>query len=189
MILDGRAIAEDLYVELAERRKSIVSDVKLGIVVVGDNPVIASFVRIKERAATRLGVTMVRIDLPADASQEVIIGSIQDVAMRSDGVIAQLPFPKGVDVDAVLSAVPVEKDVDALNPTISENKRLVHAPAALAVVGSLSARWPTCRPSRRGAKSSTPAPISFPSAPSSTRWRQDAWRFPALPPRSSSMPS
>jgi len=134
MILDGRAIAEDLYVELAERRKSIVSDVKLGIVVVGDNPVIASFVRIKERAATRLGVTMVRIDLPADASQEVIIGSIQDVAMRSDGVIAQLPFPKGVDVDAVLSAVPVEKDVDALNPTISENKRLVHAPVALAVV-------------------------------------------------------
>src|SRR3989344_1615793 len=134
MILDGRAIAEDLYVELAERRRSIVSDVKLGIVVVGENPVIASFVRIKERAATRLGVTMVRIDLPADASQEVIIGSIQDVAMRSDGVIAQLPFPKGVDVDAVLSAVPVEKDVDALNPTISENKRLVHAPVALAVV-------------------------------------------------------
>ena len=134
MILDGRAIAEDVYVELAERRKNTVSDVKLGIVVVGENPVIASFVRIKERAATRLGVTIERINLPADASQEVIIGSIQDIAMRSDGVIAQLPFPKGIDVDAVLAAVPVEKDVDALNPTIPEDKRPVHAPVALAIV-------------------------------------------------------
>jgi len=133
MIIDGKKIAADIYAELVPKFTALGRSVRLGIVVVGENPVISSFVRIKERAAKRLGVMMVRIDLPADASQEVIIESIQDVAARSDGVIAQLPLPEGIDVNAVLSAVPADKDVDALNPTISENKRFVHAPVALAV--------------------------------------------------------
>src|SRR3989344_7334284 len=134
MIIDGKAVANDLYTELAEERKKITGDIKLGIVVVGENPVIASFVRIKERGAERLNVEMVRVDLPEDASQDVIIGAVRDVATRSHGVIAQLPLPKAVDTNAVLSAIPPEKDVDALNPTIAEENRLVHAPVALAVV-------------------------------------------------------
>lgn len=134
MILDGKAIAEDLYKELAEERKKIAKKVKLGIVVVGDNPVINSFVRRKEHAAARLDVEMVRIDLPEDSSEDAVIGAVQDISLRSDGVIAQLPLPKHIKTDAVLSAVPKEKDVDALNPAISEEKRPVHAPVALAVV-------------------------------------------------------
>ncbi|RJR13296.1 bifunctional 5,10-methylenetetrahydrofolate dehydrogenase/5,10-methenyltetrahydrofolate cyclohydrolase [Candidatus Parcubacteria bacterium] len=134
MILDGKAIAEDLYKELTEERKKVTREPKLGIVVVGDNPVINSFVRRKEHAAERLNVAMVRIDLPEDSSIDAIIGAIHDLSLRTDGVIAQLPLPKHVSTDAVLSAVPKEKDVDALNPTIPEEERPVHAPVALAVV-------------------------------------------------------
>src|SRR3989344_1172280 len=134
MILEGRAIADDLYKELAQERKRIARNVKLGIVVVGENPVVESFVRIKERAAACLDVDMIRLNLSTDVAQEAIIGAVQDISQRTDGVIVQLPLPKGIDTDAVLASIVPEKDVDALNPTISESKRLVHAPVALAVL-------------------------------------------------------
>ena len=134
MIIDGKAIAEDMYQALAKRRAHIARPIKLGIVVVGNNPVIGSFVRIKERNAKRLDVEMVRVDLPDTASQSEIIAALTDIATRTDAVIPQLPLPASVDINEVLSAVPNEKDVDALNPTIAEGDRLVHAPVALAAV-------------------------------------------------------
>lgn len=134
MIIDGKAVAEQLYAALSEERNMMPPDLKLGIVVVGENPVIASFVRIKERSAARLGIKMMRIDLPESSSQEEVVQAVQDVASKTDGVIAQLPLPKHIDTNTVLSAIPPQKDVDALNPQIAEDERPVHAPVALAVV-------------------------------------------------------
>ncbi len=148
MIIDGKAIAEDMYQALAKRRALFPQAVKLGIVVVGQNPVIDSFVRTKERNAGRLNVEMVRADLPETATQEEIITTLKDVGVRSDAVIPQLPLPAGIDINAVLSAVPNEKDVDALNPTISEEERLVHAPVALAVVEILKRSGVTIKGAR-----------------------------------------
>ncbi len=138
MIVDGKAIAEEMYEALAKRRALFAGPVRLGIVVVGKNPVIDSFVSIKERNAERLDVQMIRVDLPDSATQEEIISALKDVAGRSDAVIPQLPLPAGVDINAVLAAVPNDKDVDALNPDIPEEKRLVHAPVALAVTEILN---------------------------------------------------
>lgn len=134
MIVSGKAIAEDIYVGLAPRFLALNRPVKLGIVVVGENPVIASFVRIKERSAARLGIQMLRTDLPESASEKEIIDAIHELNGSADAVIAQLPLPKGISTNTVLAAVPNEKDVDALNPTIPEGERLVHAPVALAAV-------------------------------------------------------
>ena len=134
MIIDGKKIAEDIYTDLAPKFAALGRKVRLGIVVVGENPVIESFVRVKTRSAERLNVEMVRVNLAETASIEEIVGALKDLANRTDAVIAQLPLPKGIDVDKVLSAVPKEKDVDALNPTVPEVERPVHAPVALAVV-------------------------------------------------------
>lgn len=134
MIIDGKAIAKNIYTDLAPRFAALNKLVRLGIVVVGENPVVASFVRIKERSAAKLGIEMVRKDLPESAREAEIISAIHALNKRADAVIAQLPLPKGVNINNVLSAVPNEKDVDALNPTIPEEKRLVHAPVALAAV-------------------------------------------------------
>src|SRR3989344_5128060 len=73
MIVNGKAIAEDIYIGFAPRFASLKSQAVLGIVVVGENPVIASFVRIKERSARRLGVPILREDLPESASEKEII--------------------------------------------------------------------------------------------------------------------
>lgn len=149
MILDGRAIAEDIYSELAVRRARIERPVRLGIVVGGNDPVIESFVRIKARAAARLNVEMVRVDLPAsprplvgrggseNADTAVACDAVTELSKRTDAVIAQLPLPKGIGTEAVLAAIPAEKDVDAINPTISADAHPVYAPVALAVVEML----------------------------------------------------
>ncbi len=137
MIIDGRAIADDMYKALGERRARFQSHVKLGIIVVGANPVIESFVRIKTRAAARLNIEMVRVDLPAESATEFVVHEVKRLADMTDSIIVQLPVPKTVDTNTVLAAIPPEKDVDALNPTIPEDKHPVFAPVALAVVEML----------------------------------------------------
>src|SRR3989338_7461011 len=134
MVIDGKAVAESIYQDLAPKFKTLNRSVKLGIVIVGGNPVIASFVRIKERSALRLGIEMPRKDLPESAGEKEIIEAVRELNENADAVIVQLPLPKGANINNILAAVPNEKDVDALNPDIPEEKRLVHAPVALAAV-------------------------------------------------------
>lgn len=130
MIVDGKAIAEDLYTELEKRRALIKRAVQLGIVVAGIDPVIESFVGIKMRCAKRLDIDMPRVDLDAGADTEDIIDAVRKLAPDVDGLIVQLPLPKNVDVNAALSAIPDDKDVDAISPLAE----LIEAPVALAVV-------------------------------------------------------
>lgn len=137
MIADGRAIAEDMYQALAARRAQY-GAIKLGIVVVGANPVIESFVRIKTRAAEKLNVEMVRIDLPEESATELVLQNVKKLVDTTDAVIVQLPLPKHVDMEAALAAVPKEFDVDATNPTLREGERHVQAPVALAIVEILT---------------------------------------------------
>ncbi len=134
MIIDGKAIAEDMYEALGKRRTLFAEPIRLGIVVVGHNLVIESFVGMKVKAATRLGVEMVRTSVSESVTTDDVVREIQKLGETTDAVIVQLPLPKHVDINSALSAVPKEKDVDALNPTIPEGERLVHAPVALAVV-------------------------------------------------------
>lgn len=134
MILDGRKIADDIYAELAPVYRALSRKARLGIVVVGSNPVIESFVGIKTRAAERLGIEMVRINVSEKSDAGKVLQAIERLVRDTDAVIVQLPLPGHLSTDEILSAVPNEKDVDALNPNISEEERLVHAPVALAVV-------------------------------------------------------
>ena len=134
MIIDGKAIAESIYSELAPKFAALGRKARLGIVVVGANPVIESFVTIKTRSAERLGIEMVRINLSDRSDAGKVLQAIQRLVHDTDAVIVQLPLPQGIGTDEMLAAVPKEKDVDALNPHIPEEERLVHAPVALAAV-------------------------------------------------------
>lgn len=131
MIIDGKKIAADIYLELSDFFKT--HHAKLSILVVGENPVIESFVRIKTRAAERLGIHILREDLKKISSTADVVDALQRLAHSADALIAQLPLPKHVDLNAVLSSIPTDKDVDALNPRHS-TERFVEAPVALAVM-------------------------------------------------------
>ncbi|MDO8561832.1 MAG: bifunctional 5,10-methylenetetrahydrofolate dehydrogenase/5,10-methenyltetrahydrofolate cyclohydrolase [bacterium] len=138
MVIDGKAIAENIYQDLAPKFKAFGRGVRLGIVVVGENPVIESFVRIKTRSAEKLAIEMVRTNLPDTATTDDVVAAVKRMCEETDAVIAQLPLPKEVDTNAVLASIPKEKDVDALNPTVPEEERPVHAPVALAAVEILN---------------------------------------------------
>ncbi len=134
MIIDGRSIGVEVIAELRERRSRINRTITLGIVVSPGDPVIESFVRIKSRLAEELDVRIVRIDI-AEPTTEAAMNAVRALKYYTsiDGMIVQLPMPETVDVNAVLSEVPMEKDIDGINPFTRESERLVRAPVALAV--------------------------------------------------------
>jgi methylenetetrahydrofolate dehydrogenase (NADP+) / methenyltetrahydrofolate cyclohydrolase len=132
MIIDGKAIAEELYKALEERRTHFAQAPRLGIVVGAEDPVTDSFVGIKSKATDRLGVELHRVDLKPDATSEDGIVAVRKLVPMCDGIIVQLPLPKTLDTNAVLSAIPDDKDVDAISTSTEEH--VLDAPVARAVV-------------------------------------------------------
>ena len=133
MLLDGKAIADELYAQLRERRSAL-GPISLGLIVIGVNPVIEQFVRIKSRAAESLDIAIIRRDLPESASTEEAIEAVKRLSPDVHALIVQLPMPQHIDVNAVLSEIPHGKDVDVINPRHSGEKPPIEAPVALAVV-------------------------------------------------------
>lgn len=122
IILDGKATAAAVKADLAKRveglkAKGIVPG--LGTILVGDDPGSHSYVAGKHRDCDEVGITSVREDLPADATQADVIAAIkrlnEDPACT--GYIVQLPLPKGLDANAALEAIDPRKDADGLHPT------------------------------------------------------------------------
>jgi methylenetetrahydrofolate dehydrogenase (NADP+) / methenyltetrahydrofolate cyclohydrolase len=109
MIIDGKEIAEGVYARLPN------IPLQLGILVGEKNPVIDSFVRIKEKAAQKLGIVLVREELQENASTGDAIAAVLNLASRTNGIIVQLPLPSYIDVEKVLAAIPPEKDVDGIS--------------------------------------------------------------------------
>ena len=114
MIVDGKAIAGTLYNALLRERATFSGDITLGILVGDSNPVTTSYVRIKEKAAERLNVKMVRKELPRGAATADAVAAVQQLSRECDGVIPQLPMTN-IDIDQVKNAIPKEKDVDVLS--------------------------------------------------------------------------
>jgi methylenetetrahydrofolate dehydrogenase (NADP+) / methenyltetrahydrofolate cyclohydrolase len=120
-ILDGKATLSTIKDELRVRIKALANRgivPGLGLVLVGDDPGSHSYVAGKHRDCAELGITSIRRDLPATASQADVLSAIAD--LNADpacaGYIVQLPLPKGLDEIAVLEAVDPAKDADGLHP-------------------------------------------------------------------------
>ena len=127
MIIDGKAIAERIVSDLTSQKLD--RPRKLGIIVVGNDPVIESFVRIKQKTAARIGVEIVRIDIPSEEGEQEVVRLVEDLGERVDGLIVQLPLPRHIHTDTVLAHIPRNKDVDGINPDGSD----FTPPVALAV--------------------------------------------------------
>jgi methylenetetrahydrofolate dehydrogenase (NADP+) / methenyltetrahydrofolate cyclohydrolase len=121
-ILDGKAAAARIKAELTERvaalaERGVVPG--LGTVLVGDDPGSATYVAMKHRDCAEVGITSLRADLPADATQAQVEAAV--AAFNDDpactGYIVQLPLPKGLDADRVLELIDPAKDADGLHPT------------------------------------------------------------------------
>ncbi len=121
IILDGRATAKAIKLELSER----VSKLKqsgitpgLGTLLVGDDPGSHSYVSGKHRDCAEVGVSSIRIDLPASASKADIFSAVRELNESPEvtGYIVQLPLPLGIDTNELLEAMDPDKDADGLHP-------------------------------------------------------------------------
>ena len=121
-ILDGKATAAAIKNELTERVEALKArgiTPGLGTVLVGDDPASHSYVGAKHRDCAEIGINSIRVDLPADITQEQLEAEIDklnhDPACTS--YIVQLPLPKHLDTNRILEKIAPEKDADGLHPT------------------------------------------------------------------------
>lgn len=119
--LDGLAVASQIKAELALqvvalKAKGITPG--LGTLLVGDDPGSKSYVAGKHRDCAEVGVTSIRIDLPASASKADVAAAIKDLNGASEvtGYIVQLPLPQGMDSNQMLELIDPAKDADGLHP-------------------------------------------------------------------------
>ena len=120
-ILDGRALAASIKQGLSARIKELQNKgvtPGLGTILVGDDPGSHSYVAGKHRDCQEVGITSIRIDLQADASESDVLAAIKDLNSEKEcsGYIVQLPLPRGINTQKVLEAIDPAKDADGLHP-------------------------------------------------------------------------
>jgi len=120
--MDGKALAAEVRQALEPRiarvRAALGRPPGLAVVLIGDDPASAVYVRNKERSAQKLGMASQVARLPASASREEALRAIQSLNEDPaiDGIIVQWPFPPQLDELEIFGAVAPEKDVDGFNP-------------------------------------------------------------------------
>ncbi len=121
-IIDGKAISAEVRGELAARTAELKSSFGvtpgLAVIMVGDDPASAVYVRNKERACNELGYHSELYKLPEDADgrqvEELIDRLNADPVIH--GILLQLPLPRGMDSKPLIGRIAPYKDVDAFNP-------------------------------------------------------------------------
>ncbi|CAL2227169.1 unnamed protein product [Prunus armeniaca] len=111
-IIDGKAIAQTIRNEIAEEVPG------LAVVIVGNRKDSQSYVSMKRKACAEVAIKSFDIDLPEDVSQDDLIAKVHELNANTDvrGILVQLPLPKHINEEKVLSEISIEKDVDGFHP-------------------------------------------------------------------------
>src|SRR5436309_5823612 len=120
-LMDGRGIAEKVYVDL--RRE--IADLKsrgvmpgLAVILVGDNPASRAYVRSKDKMCRDLGLHSVKLELPASTTQAELLARVEELNHDPTihGILVQSPPPKQIDEPTIVRALDPRKDVDGFHP-------------------------------------------------------------------------
>jgi methylenetetrahydrofolate dehydrogenase (NADP+) / methenyltetrahydrofolate cyclohydrolase len=121
-VIDGKALSEVMRGEIAGSAAAFTEETGitpgLAVVLVGADPASEVYVRMKGKAAEKAGFHSQQITLPADTSEAHLLGIIDGLNSdaRVHGILVQLPLPKHINKERVLSAISVDKDVDGFHP-------------------------------------------------------------------------
>ena len=116
---------KELAARIKQRVSSQVEELKAGgvnpclaVVLVGDDPASAVYVRGKESDCRECGIESRILRLPADTTQDQLLEQLKQLAEGRSvhGILVQLPLPAQIDEQAVIAAIPPEKDVDGFSP-------------------------------------------------------------------------
>jgi len=121
-IIDGTAIAADVRARVAEGVKELASaggpSPGLATVLIGDNPASETYVRMKRKKSAEVGIDSFAHELSGGSSQEEVETLVEQLNAnpKVHGILVQLPLPEGLDEEAVLSKIDLNKDVDGFHP-------------------------------------------------------------------------
>ncbi len=121
-LLDGKALAQRIQTQLQEQVQQLVlangRPPGLAVLMVGDNPASAAYVRGKERACAKVGIASFGRHYPTETSQAELEQMIQTLNQdeRVDGILVQLPLPDHLDAVTLLHQIHPDKDADGLHP-------------------------------------------------------------------------
>ncbi|HEY9822293.1 MAG TPA: bifunctional methylenetetrahydrofolate dehydrogenase/methenyltetrahydrofolate cyclohydrolase FolD [Candidatus Sericytochromatia bacterium] len=121
-LLDGKALAQRIQAQLQEQVQQLVlangRPPGLAVLMVGDNPASAAYVRGKERACAKVGIASFGRHYPTETSQAELEQMIQTLNQdeRVDGILVQLPLPDHLDAVTLLHQIHPDKDADGLHP-------------------------------------------------------------------------
>ena len=121
-LISGKEISAAVRDDIAARARAFEAEtgVKpgLAVVIVGDDPASRVYVRNKEKGCAEVGFYSEMHALPADTTTETLLQKLEEIKAdaRIHGILVQLPLPEQIDEQAVIAAIPPEKDVDAFHP-------------------------------------------------------------------------
>ena len=134
-LISGTEISEQIYGELRARIAALKErgiTPGLAVVLVGEDPASQTYVRMKGRKCEELGMHSVTVTLPADTSEDVLLGRIAELNADPaiNGFLVQLPLPGHIDEDKVIEAIDPAKDVDGFHP-VNVGRMLIGKPGFL----------------------------------------------------------
>jgi methylenetetrahydrofolate dehydrogenase (NADP+) / methenyltetrahydrofolate cyclohydrolase len=120
-ILNGARVAREIRAEVATDVETLAGrgvTPRLDVVLVGDDPASEVYVGSKARTCAKLGIASTTHRLPAEVSQPRLVETVAalNADPEVDGILVQLPLPRGIDVHAVIDAIDPAKDVDGFHP-------------------------------------------------------------------------
>jgi len=122
VVLDGKAVAAKVRAEAAARAAAFAAQhgrrPGLAVVQVGEDPASTVYVRNKRRSCVETGIESFAHDLPASTREPELLALIARLNedARVDGILVQMPLPKGLDANRIIDAIDPHKDVDGLHP-------------------------------------------------------------------------
>lgn len=120
-ILNGKELSVKIKEELRKQTEQLKANginPGLAVIIVGDDPASRVYVNNKKRACQECGIYSEEYALPAETTEEELLELIGTLNRKKDinGILVQLPLPKGIDSEKVLLSILPEKDVDAFHP-------------------------------------------------------------------------
>lgn len=117
-VIDGKALAAKVKEQVRREAAGLERRPGLAVILVGDDPASRVYVNSKRRDCEECGFVSEEFALPASTSQEELLALVKGLNGREDidGILVQLPLPKGLDEREVLLAIDPAKDVDCFHP-------------------------------------------------------------------------
>lgn len=117
-LIDGKAHAQALRDRVALGVAKLARAPGLAVVLVGEDPASAVYVRSKGKACREAGMASFEHRLPADTTQDALLALVRQLNADPtvDGILVQLPLPEHIDTNAVIATIDPDKDVDGFHP-------------------------------------------------------------------------